>query len=67
MTKSDFVSEANASIVEHFMIELDGVDIFYREVGSPNNPVILLPHGYPSSSFQSNFAILCRNLPTGGT
>jgi len=52
MTKSDLVSEANASTVEHLMIELDGVDIFYREVGRPDDPVILLPHGYPSSSFQ---------------
>jgi pimeloyl-ACP methyl ester carboxylesterase len=28
------------------------VEIFYRDAGSPNAPVLLLPHGYPSSSFQ---------------
>ena len=29
-----------------------GVRIFYREAGPIDAPVILLPHGYPSSSFQ---------------
>ena len=33
-------------------IQADGVDIFYREAGAPNAPVILLLHGFPSSSFQ---------------
>jgi pimeloyl-ACP methyl ester carboxylesterase len=28
------------------------VETFYRDAGSPNAPVLLLPHGYPSSSFQ---------------
>jgi pimeloyl-ACP methyl ester carboxylesterase len=38
--------------VKHRTIEIDGVEIFYRDAGSPNAPVLLLPHGYPSSSFQ---------------
>jgi pimeloyl-ACP methyl ester carboxylesterase len=38
--------------VKHHMIEIDGIEIFYREAGSPDAPVVLLPHGYPSSSFQ---------------
>jgi pimeloyl-ACP methyl ester carboxylesterase len=38
--------------VLHKTIEIDGVEIFYRESGSPEAPVVLLPHGYPSSSFQ---------------
>ncbi len=29
-----------------------GVDVFYREAGPPETPVVLLPHGYPCSSFQ---------------
>ena len=29
---------------------VDGVDIFYREGGSPDDPVVLLLHGWPSSS-----------------
>ena len=31
-------------------IEVNGVDIFYREAGDPSNPAILLLHGYPTSS-----------------
>ena len=35
-----------------FTVKADGLDIFYREAGDPKNPVILLLHGFPSSSFQ---------------
>ncbi len=38
--------------VFHRTIEIDGIEIFYREAGPPDGPVVLLPHGYPSSSFQ---------------
>lgn len=31
-------------------IKADGVEIFYRSAGSPSAPVILLLHGFPSSS-----------------
>ncbi|MEE3718507.1 alpha/beta fold hydrolase [Tumidithrix elongata RA019] len=31
-------------------ISIDGLDIFYREAGSRNNPTILLLHGSPTSS-----------------
>ncbi|TSE07840.1 alpha/beta hydrolase [Aquimarina algiphila] len=31
-------------------IEVNGLDIFYREAGSKNKPTILLLHGYPTSS-----------------
>src|SRR5262245_24204026 len=27
-----------------------GLDIFYREAGSPTNPTLLLLHGFPTSS-----------------
>lgn len=33
-------------------IEADGVNVFYREAGPANAPVILLMHGFPASSFQ---------------
>ena len=29
---------------------VDGINIFYREAGSPSRPTIVLLHGYPSSS-----------------
>jgi pimeloyl-ACP methyl ester carboxylesterase len=38
--------------VAHRTLDVDGVEIFYREAGPPDAPVVLLPHGYPSSSFQ---------------
>jgi len=35
----------------HFKtLEIDGVEIFYREAGDKNKPTILLLHGFPSSS-----------------
>jgi len=31
-------------------ISIDGLNIFYREAGSKENPTIVLLHGYPASS-----------------
>jgi pimeloyl-ACP methyl ester carboxylesterase len=41
----------NAAI-RHHTVDIDGIEIFYREAGPEDAPVVLLPHGYPSSSFQ---------------
>lgn len=38
--------------VKHQQVGVDGVRTFYREAGAPGAPVLLLPHGYPCSSFQ---------------
>jgi len=38
--------------VRHRSIQIGAIDIFYRESGPAEAPVVLLPHGYPSSSFQ---------------
>ena len=38
--------------VRHRTINIDGVEIFYRDAGPRDAPVVLLPHGYPCSSFQ---------------
>ncbi|XXG96223.1 hypothetical protein Hte_002504 [Hypoxylon texense] len=32
-------------------VKADGIDVFYRHAGSKDAPVILLLHGFPSSSF----------------
>ena len=40
----------NSNTTMHKTIEIDGLDIFYREAGSPTNPTILLLHGFPTSS-----------------
>ncbi len=44
----------------HRSIEVDGVEIFYREAGPKDAPVILLLHGYPTSSHM--FRNLMRDL-----
>ncbi|WP_259712419.1 alpha/beta fold hydrolase [Weissella cibaria] len=31
-------------------VNIDGINIFYREMGSTNKPVLLLLHGFPSAS-----------------
>jgi pimeloyl-ACP methyl ester carboxylesterase len=38
--------------VKHRRIDVAGIDTFYREAGPDDAPVVLLPHGYPCSSFE---------------
>ncbi|MFG3417881.1 alpha/beta fold hydrolase [Micromonospora sp. NPDC048063] len=38
--------------VHHRTVDVDGIRIFYREAGPAEAPAVLLPHGYPASSFQ---------------
>ncbi len=40
------------SAVRHRRIQVGNVDTFYREAGPPDAPVVLLPHGYPCSSYE---------------
>ncbi|MDV3124108.1 alpha/beta hydrolase [Mycobacterium sp. 21AC1] len=44
--------------VTHHRITVDGVDTFYRAAGPIDGPILLLPHGYPASSY------VYRNLMT---
>ncbi|WP_460355283.1 alpha/beta fold hydrolase [Mycobacterium sp. ZZG] len=37
--------------VHHRYATVDGRRLFYREAGTPGNPVIVLLHGFPTSSF----------------
>ncbi|MGV0744218.1 alpha/beta fold hydrolase [Mycolicibacterium sp. XJ870] len=37
--------------VTHHRITVDGVDTFYRAAGPVDAPTLLLPHGYPASSY----------------
>jgi pimeloyl-ACP methyl ester carboxylesterase len=39
-------------LTSHHHIQADGVTLFYREAGPANAPVVLLLHGFPTSSFQ---------------
>src|SRR5499426_1621744 len=36
--------------VRYRTIDVDGLDVFYREAGSPGSPTLLLLHGFPTSS-----------------
>src|ERR671911_2369101 len=38
--------------VRHLTLDLNGVEVFYREAGPEDAPAILLPHGYPCSSYE---------------
>lgn len=42
---------AAAPEVRYATVKVDGLDIFYREAGPKDAPVILLLHGFPASSF----------------
>jgi pimeloyl-ACP methyl ester carboxylesterase len=42
--------EASASVY-YRTVQIDGLDIFYREAGPADAPAVLLLHGFPASSF----------------
>jgi pimeloyl-ACP methyl ester carboxylesterase len=46
------IEKTNVPHTSIHRIETDGVTIFYREAGPANAPVVLLLHGFPTSSFQ---------------
>src|SRR6266446_4591517 len=39
-----------ASMTHYQTLKVDGVNIFYREAGPADAPVVLLLHGFPTSS-----------------
>ena len=36
--------------VQYRTVEIDGLQVAYREAGSPESPTVLLLHGFPTSS-----------------
>lgn len=40
------------TLVHHRRVKVGEVDAFYREAGAKDAPVVLLPHGYPCSSYE---------------
>ena len=61
--------------VRYRTVDVDGVDIFYREAGAADAPVLLLLHGFPSSSHMfrdlmpllaDRFRLLAPDLPGFG-
>lgn len=44
--------KTNVPLTSVHRVEADGVTVFYREAGPSDAPVVLLLHGFPTSSFQ---------------
>ena len=66
---------SNIPNVKLDIVEADGIKIFYREAGPADAPVILLLHGYPTSSHMfrhlmprlaSSFRVVAPDLPGFG-
>src|SRR5438067_13823142 len=51
-TKMTSSSSAEKWVVHYKTARINGLDIFYREAGAKDAPVILLLHGFPTSSSQ---------------
>ncbi|RKZ70814.1 MAG: alpha/beta hydrolase [Gammaproteobacteria bacterium] len=49
LTQALFAND-NMQDVRYKTVEIEGLDIFYREAGNPDKPTILLLHGFPTSS-----------------
>ena len=59
---SPVLSKFAVPVTSVHKVEADGVEVFYRAAGDPNAPVVLLLHGFPTSSFM--FRELIPRLPT---
>ncbi len=44
--------QSQHTAAQHRHIDLDSVEVFLREAGPPSAPALLLPHGYPCSSYE---------------
>ncbi|MBQ0721811.1 MAG: alpha/beta hydrolase, partial [Gammaproteobacteria bacterium] len=45
-------SKPQKSTLKYKTLEVNGINIAYREAGNTNNPTIVLLHGFPASSYQ---------------
>jgi hypothetical protein len=45
-----WVTPMNAYATRYHTANIDGLDVFYRAAGDPDNPALLLLHGFPSST-----------------
>lgn len=43
-------ADFNHLVTRHRTVQVNGLDIFYREAGRPDAPAVLLLHGFPTSS-----------------
>src|ERR1700746_3851536 len=68
-------SEFSVPVTSIHKIKADGIHVFYRAAGDPNSPVVLLLHGFPTSSFMfreliprlaDNYRVIAPDLPGFG-
>jgi pimeloyl-ACP methyl ester carboxylesterase len=72
---SPVLSPSAVPVTSVHRVEADGVEVFYRAAGDPNAPVVLLLHGFPTSSFMfreliprlaDQFRVIAPDLPGFG-
>jgi pimeloyl-ACP methyl ester carboxylesterase len=72
---SEGASQSTVPLTSVHKIEADGVQVFYRGAGDANAPVVLLLHGFPTSSFMyreliprlaSDYRVIAPDLPGFG-
>jgi pimeloyl-ACP methyl ester carboxylesterase len=68
-------SASSVPVTSIHKVEADGVRVFYRAAGDPNSPVVLLLHGFPTSSFMfreliprlaADYRVIAPDLPGFG-
>jgi pimeloyl-ACP methyl ester carboxylesterase len=74
-TKRAGAAQSSVPVTSVHKVEADGVQVFYREAGDANAPVVLLLHGFPTSSFMyreliprlaSDYRVIAPDLPGFG-
>jgi pimeloyl-ACP methyl ester carboxylesterase len=72
---SPVLSPSTVPVTSIHEVEADGVNVFYRAAGDPSAPVVLLLHGFPTSSFMfreliprlaDQFRVIAPDLPGFG-
>jgi pimeloyl-ACP methyl ester carboxylesterase len=75
LKRSQRSSELAVPVTSVHNVEADGVRVFYRAAGDPNAPVVLLLHGFPTSSFMfreliprlaDDYRVIAPDLPGFG-
>jgi pimeloyl-ACP methyl ester carboxylesterase len=75
ITEQTTMNTSNVPTISLRTVEADGIKIFYREAGPADGPVLLLLHGYPTSSHMfrhlmprlaSSFRLIAPDLPGFG-
>lgn len=72
---STILSQFAIPVTSVHTVEADGIEVFYRAAGDPTAPVVLLLHGFPTSSFMfreliprlaDQFRVIAPDLPGFG-